>query len=217
MTLYLTIGFLELLQYTTLAIHAGISSEERDLVAKNFNKPHFNVDCLVDCLEDDIDHDTDDCLDNEIVSEVDEELNGKDGKAVIAEEAKPEGPSLTAASRALVWAGEVDVAKSNWDSDYRSSSWFSTYYCFHRDGTTPSNIRKIDSFADSYYLEGGRLCIRHFKTGLSLVCAPESQVLNSLKRAHDYNGHWGKQGTLALLRRHVYWPNQSTNGMGNKP
>ena len=30
-----------------------------------------------------------------------------------------------------------------------------------------------------------------------------------LRGAHDYGGHWGKEGKLAKLRTLVYWPKQS--------
>ena len=50
-----------------------------------------------------------------------------------------------------------------------------------------------------------------FRRRVLIPCVPESKILSVLRLAHDGDGHWGKQSTLAKLRNYTYWPTQSTD------
>lgn len=39
-----------------------------------------------------------------------------------------------------------------------------------------------------------------------LPCIPEGKVLGLLRKAHDKDGYWAKERTLANLQGLVYWP-----------
>ena len=61
----------------------------------------------------------------------------------------------------------------------------------------------------NYKLENSILFI--FRKDIHLVCIPESRVALVLNIIHDQGGHWAKEGTLVKLRKHAYWPAQSTD------
>ena len=106
-------------------------------------------------------------------------------------------------------------ASSSWSNAYQASEWFGHAYRFVRDGTIPTSLHEskratfMRKCLDYRIDENGILWT--YQRGLHLPCVPESKVAATLHEAHDEGGHWAKEGTLAKLRRNVYWPSQSTD------
>lgn len=104
----------------------------------------------------------------------------------------------------------INSNSSFWKEAYFASEWFANVYRTHIIDQSFSlfNIffKAIDYKVDLII----KMLWKHHKN-LYLSCVSESKVLRILKQAHDEGEHWAKQGTLAKLRKLVYWSSQFTD------
>ena len=88
------------------------------------------------------------------------------------------------------------LVEEDWGPFYMQSVWFGGIYAFLEHSMVPL-LRKTVNASLNYHLTTGKMW-RMF-CGEVLLCVPEPRICQVLKEAHDNNGHWEREGTMAKL------------------
>ena len=124
------------------------------------------------------------------------------------------GADLVTAAAVTKDIVQIDPAKELWnalDENVREDPWYRDYISYLLFGVVPDDIRDTPSKSQAFKRQCKWFCIkdnhlyRKTKTGL-VRCISQYDVLDTLLKCHDFDGHYAIRTTFARIGPVAWWP-----------